>query len=278
MRHLIFFCGFFLFLLFFFLRLSMVNKELAEQVFGYFGLILWSFQMAPQVYKNYRLRSTEGVSPYMLLLWVLSGVALGNYNIGLGVAIPLIVQPQLFVLITLLCLVQELYFDRGWRKATSLATFVGVLMVAGAVEVGLTYAYREAAARGDERAIQFFGVLPVMLILLGFVPQYWDILYHRRVQGISHVFLFMDFFGSVFSTISLAFRPSIDALSLVNYIGIAVFDAGIWLLYYAFLWIPGLQKKNKRDDVKDVEHNSTSSVATVDKDVAEANKPAKDTP
>lgn len=80
----------------------------------------------------------------------------------------------------------------------------------------------------------------------------------------------MDFFGSIFSTISLgmsfgatswyymysfsyynetAFRDEIDALDLANYIAIACFDVGILVLYYIFEWYH--KKKgatNKSDD------------------------------
>ncbi|KAI9307516.1 PQ loop repeat-domain-containing protein, partial [Cunninghamella echinulata] len=209
----------------------MVDYVILEQVFGYLGLFLWSFQLAPQVYKNYRRGSTEGLSPWAMLIWVVSGIFLGNYNIGLQVAIPLIIQPQLFSFIAAICVTQELYYQKKWSKHYSFLALLMISIVIGALEVGLVYAYRRAESDGVERAIQFFGILPVVTVLVGFLPQYWDIFVHRRVEGISHVFLFMDFFGSVFSTISLAFRPSIDVLSLVNYIGIALFDAGIFILY-----------------------------------------------
>ncbi|KAI8084593.1 uncharacterized protein BX664DRAFT_337347 [Halteromyces radiatus] len=226
----------------------MVNKDLVEQVFAYFGLVLWSFQMAPQVYKNYKRSSTEGVSPWMMIIWIFSGTVLGNYNIGLGVAIPLIVQPQLFVFICSICFGQELYYGRGWSKTSSWAMYIGTLVVMAGLEVGLTFAFKRAQFDQNERAIQFFGILPVVSILFGFLPQYWDIFTHCRVEGVSHLFLFMDFFGSVFSIISLAFRPTIDILSLVNYIGIAIFDAGIFILYYIFQWYNGNKGKDSKDD------------------------------
>jgi hypothetical protein len=48
-----------------------------------------------------------------------------------------------------------------------------------------------------------FGVIPVVLIVIGFLPQYWEIFVSKRVHGISHVFLAMDFLGSIFSILSL---------------------------------------------------------------------------
>ncbi|SAL95482.1 hypothetical protein [Absidia glauca] len=238
----------------------MVDRNLVEQVFSYFGLVLWSFQMAPQVYKNWKRGSTEGVSPYTMLIWMFSGMLLGNYNVGLRVAIPLIVQPQLFVLICAMCFGQELYYGRGWSKTASWAMYWVSLVVLAGIEVGLTFAYRLAEANGNSRAIEFFGVVPVVSILFGFLPQYWDIFKHRRVEGVSHVFLFMDFFGSVFSTISLG---NYKLLHLVNYIGIAIFDVGIVILYYVFQWYNGNKGIKRGDDTTKEEVHWDIEASTV---------------
>ncbi|CAO3582053.1 unnamed protein product [Absidia cylindrospora] len=239
----------------------MVDCNLVEQVTGYFGLVLWSFQMAPQVYKNYRRGLTEGVSPWTMLIWIFSGCTLANYNISLGVAIPFIVQPHLFYFICAMCLAQELYYGHGWSKSKSWMLYIGTLVIMGGIEVGLIFAYKRAELDQNDRAIEFFGVLPVVTILFGFLPQYWDIFRHHRVEGVSHVFLFMDFFGSLFSTISLAYRPNIDILSLVNYIGIAVFDVGIFVLYYIFQWYNGnIGKANDTDSEKDFDARSEKTM------------------
>lgn len=59
--------------------------------------------------------------------------------------------------------------------------------------------------------------------------------------------------------LSIAFRPTIDTLSLVNYIGIAVFDVGIVILYYIFQWYNG-NTGIKRDG----DHDTTKEVAQWD--------------
>lgn len=88
----------------------------------------------------------------------------------------------------------------------------------------------------------------------------------------------MDFFGSMFSTISLgmlfrttnitcidsccctAFRDEIDALDLANYIAIACFDVGILVLYYMFEWyhkrkgVTG-NDEDKTQNSKELSHN-----------------------
>ncbi|KAJ8659437.1 hypothetical protein O0I10_004802 [Lichtheimia ornata] len=212
------------------------NTYIVEQVFGYLGLVMWSFQLVPQIYKSYRRKTTEGVSPWAMLIWALSGVFLGNYNIGVQVAVPLIVQPQLFSFFAYVCLAQELYYRYLWNRWRSTAAFIFLCLASSGLEIGLVFGYWAADHHHNKQVIDFFGLLPVVAILVGFIPQYWSIARERRVEGISHVFLGMDCLGSVFSCISLAFRSEIDALTLVNYLSIAVLDLGIIFLYYVFKW------------------------------------------
>ncbi|KAI9314813.1 PQ loop repeat-domain-containing protein [Dichotomocladium elegans] len=225
----------------------MGERYIAEQVFGYLGLVLWSFQLVPQVIKSYRRKSTDGVSPWTMLIWAMSGALLGNYNIGIQVAVPLIVQPQLFTFIAHICLVQELHYSHRWSLWKASLAFVLLCIFTAGLEIGLVFAFWAAEKRHLDRAIEFFGVLPVVTIIVGFLPQYIHIFRERRVEGVSHGFLFMDFFGSVFSSISLAFRSEIDALTIVNYTSIAILDIGIVLLYYFFEYLHRKKQLIKRD-------------------------------
>lgn len=76
-----------------------------------------------------------------MLIWALSGVFLGNYNIGVQVAIPLIVQPQLFSFLAYVCLGQELYYRYHWNGWRSAAAFAFLCLASGGLEVGLVFGY-----------------------------------------------------------------------------------------------------------------------------------------
>ncbi|CAO3635730.1 unnamed protein product [Mucor fragilis] len=214
----------------------MVNRYMVEQVFSYFGLVFWSLQLAPQAYKTYRRGTSTGVSVWTMLIWTSAGVFMGVYNIGLGVAIALWIQPQIFTFIACICLFQEFRYQHKWPLKKTCIGFVSSCLFFSGLEIGLVFAFKKAEQVENQGAIHFFGILPVVTILGGFLPQYYEIFRDKRVIGISHLFLAMDFFGSIFSTISLAFRDEIDALDLANYIAIACFDVGILVLYYIFEW------------------------------------------
>ncbi|KAI8981608.1 hypothetical protein BDF20DRAFT_862010 [Mycotypha africana] len=233
----------------------MTNRYIVEQVFGYFGLVFWSLQLAPQAYKTYRRGTSTGVSVWMMLIWSIAGVFMGVYNIGLDVSIGLWIQPQIFTFISCICVFQELLYQHQLPQWTVYVGFVITCVLLAALEVGLVYAYKRAEQVGIQGVLTLFGVLPVIFILAGFLPQYYEIFRKRRVVGVSHIFLAMDFSGSIFSIISLVFRDVIDYLDLANYIAIACFDVGILLLYYVFEWYQKrlLTNKDVYEDYNDTE-------------------------
>jgi uncharacterized protein with PQ loop repeat len=69
---------------------------LAANILGTIGTVCWCVQLLPQIWRNYRTKSTEGLPASMMLLWSISGVPFGVYAIAQQFNIPLIVQPQCF--------------------------------------------------------------------------------------------------------------------------------------------------------------------------------------
>jgi uncharacterized protein with PQ loop repeat len=69
---------------------------LAANILGTIGTVCWCVQLVPQIWRNYRTKSTEGLPESMMLLWSISGVPFGVYAIAQQFNIPLIVQPQCF--------------------------------------------------------------------------------------------------------------------------------------------------------------------------------------
>lgn len=80
------------------------------------------------------------------------------------------------------------------------------------------------------------GILPVVLLFLGFLPQYADFWKSHSVQGVSMMFITADAAGSVFSIISLALREKFDLLAAMNYVIVLVCDLVVvgFYFYYRF--------------------------------------------
>ncbi|KAI8370043.1 hypothetical protein EDC96DRAFT_502835 [Choanephora cucurbitarum] len=229
-----------------------MSRYLAEQVCSYFGLVLWSLQLAPQAWKTYKRGTSTGVSVWTMCIWSFAGIFLGCYNFGIQVTIALCIQPQIFAFIATICVFQEFRYQHRWSRFNTLAGFVVACLVFAGIEVGLVFALEEAIEVNNQRAVQFFGVLPVVFVIVGFLPQYYEIFRERRVIGVSHVFLAMDFFGSVFSIVSLVCGDYIDVLALVNYIAIGCLDVGILTLYYVFEWYQSRKEKDTETAIKEI--------------------------
>ncbi len=73
----------------------------AADILGTIGTVLWCIQLIPQIWQNWRRKSTEGVPPLMMILWAVCGPPFGVYVIVQNFNIPLQVQPQCFTFLTI---------------------------------------------------------------------------------------------------------------------------------------------------------------------------------
>ncbi|KAG0365500.1 hypothetical protein BGX24_004125 [Mortierella sp. AD032] len=80
--------------------------------------------------------------------------------------------------------------------------------------------------------VEAAGIIPILLLVLGFIPQYIDIYRDRSVVGVSMAFIAADAAGAIFSIISLCFRSEFDLLATCNYIAVLVCDAIV-----VFFWV-----------------------------------------
>ncbi|CAI2179565.1 7164_t:CDS:2 [Funneliformis geosporum] len=207
-----------------------------ENVFGLIGTIIWSFQLIPQAYKNWRRKTTRGLSQMMILQWTIANVFFGTYAIVLKLSIPLIIQPQLFGIICLFVYIQFLYYDspklKGSKVKNATLFILSSLLFAGC-EVCSVYGIREANTRNIRWPEKVFGIIS---------PE------EKYVIGISLIFMALDMSGALFSVLSLAFRPPpFDTIASLTYISVFVLDGLIVTLYYFLNWF---HARKYHDDVE----------------------------
>ncbi|KAG0275203.1 hypothetical protein BGZ95_009076 [Linnemannia exigua] len=82
--------------------------------------------------------------------------------------------------------------------------------------------------------VEAAGIIPILLLVLGFIPQYIDIYRDRSVVGVSMAFIAADAAGAIFSIISLCFRNEFDLLATCNYIAVLVCDLIVVLFWGYF--------------------------------------------
>lgn len=204
---------------------------------------LTKLQLIPQIIKNYRRHSTEGLHPTMYLTWALGGIPLGVYNLVKGFNVALLVQPHILILLSLIAWAQCYYYDTiwGWVRAAMAATLLGLLI--GGIEVGLYFGLRLAHSRGSDWPLVLMAVLAAVLLSLGVLRHYVEIFKARSVQGISFLFVSLDAAGDLVSILSLLFEAHIDIVGIVIYSVELVLWIGIGMLGFYFRFVPWLTHK-----------------------------------
>ncbi|KAF8489312.1 PQ loop repeat-domain-containing protein, partial [Gautieria morchelliformis] len=200
-------------------------NNVAENVLGTIGTVLWTGQILPQIWKSWREHSTEGLSIYLVFLWAVSAIFLGVYNVSQNINIPLIIQPQLFGTFCALSWTQCLHYTHKrpfWFCALVLAAYC---IVGAAFETGMVFISQHQLRKGNSRPVQFFGIFASVLIAIGLFPQYWDIWKRKKVVGISYLFMAVDISGGLFSLLSLAFKAQFDIVAAITYALVVVMDA-----------------------------------------------------
>ncbi|THU86248.1 hypothetical protein K435DRAFT_370325 [Dendrothele bispora CBS 962.96] len=207
-------------------------NAVAENVLGTIGTICWTVQLLPQIYKSHRLKSTEGLSDWLVLLWGIAAAFLGTYNVIQDLNIPLIVQPQIFGTLSFISWGQCQFYGRKRSLQLSFLYFLLIMAIAAAFETGMVFAVRPPYQSGNgsaKSAVQFFGIFTSVLLAVGLLPQYYEIWKYKVVLGISVLFMIVDAMGGLFSVLSLVFKPKFDVVAGVAYSVVFVMDCLIVL-------------------------------------------------
>ncbi|KAI0924063.1 hypothetical protein AcW1_006845 [Taiwanofungus camphoratus] len=222
----------------------MPTNKAAENALGTMGAICWTIQLVPQIWKSWRRKSTEGLSHWLVLLWGLSGAFLGVYAIVQDLNIPLIIQPQLFGILSFVSWTQCQYYGNKRPLAQCIVTSGCIAAVAGGFQAGMVFAVRPAYHKGDDWSVKVFGIISSVIIAVALLPQYYEIYRHREVIGISVLFMAIDLLGGVFSDLSLAFKAHFDVVAGVTYSLVVVMDGIVILL--ALILNPRARRCRKR--------------------------------
>ncbi|KAI9228635.1 MAG: PQ loop repeat-domain-containing protein [Piptocephalis tieghemiana] len=179
-----------------------------NQVFGYFAFFFWSFQLAPQVWKNHKRRTTAGFSLALVISWFIGSILQGVYTISQSYAAPLILQPEVFSIFVLLCFLQYLRYDRKISPLYTGLIGLGLILISAALQVGLVMAVTATEERRLGISTVALGLVPSLLFVLGLIPQVIE-LFRPGGQGadaLSLPFLAIDSLGALFSILSLYYQ------------------------------------------------------------------------
>ncbi|KAL4960171.1 PQ-loop repeat-containing protein [Aspergillus stella-maris] len=219
-----------------------MDNPVAANVLGTMGAVLWSLQLLPQIWKNYRRHSTKSLSTTFFLAWAIAGVPLGVYNIAESFNVALQVQPNILIFLSLVTWSQCKYYGDKWtlKRVGFVATTIAVVL--GGIEAGLFYGIRTANDRGQDWAAILMASLAAALLAGGVLRHYLDMFRTKSDAGLSLRFAILDASGDVVSLLSVGFQPTIDVLGVVVY----ATELGVWIgLMVIVLWFRVV--KGRRD-------------------------------
>ena len=215
----------------------MPASALWENIFATISLICWSIHLVPQVWLNFKRKSTAGMSVEMVGCWYTGSMLLNPFGLYRELAIPLIIQSHTFSFFAMTCVLQHYWYDgalrpfkikyppapeetrpRHWRAAT-IAFLITAFYWVG-VELGVLMALR---ASNSEVLIACIALTPLVFSVSGIISQVVASIRQKSTHGLSKFALWLDFAGGVTGVLSLFFREGpFDYLAAGIYITVTV--------------------------------------------------------
>ncbi|KAH9861381.1 hypothetical protein J1614_011127 [Plenodomus biglobosus] len=210
------------------LRLYLVLSELC---------ICWCVQIIPQIWHNWRRKSTEGLPGTMLILWSICGVPFGVYAIVQNFNFALKFQPQAFAGLTLIAWGQTLYYQNKWKAWTATVATIALAGSFALMEMILILTLRGPYSRGVEWPMMLMAISASVIQIVGLIPPYFELAKRNgRVIGIDFWFLIIDYAGAFFSLMAVVAQQWFDALGASLYIACMVLETGIFASQAIWMW------------------------------------------
>ncbi|MCJ1473082.1 hypothetical protein MMC13_001732 [Lambiella insularis] len=218
----------------------------AANVLGTIGTVCWSIQLIPQIWTNWKSKSTEGLPGATMLLWAISAVPFGTYAIVQNFNIPIQIQPHIFCALAMVNWAQILIYNNAWRIWTASLLSFGITALFAGLEAILIVTLRGPTIAGDTNPMTVVGIIASILVAAGLIPPYYEIWKRKgQVVGFNFLFLTVDISGATFSLMALLVQHSFDILGGVLYIICLVLEGGIFLSHG--IWLLRTRRNRKSD-------------------------------
>ncbi|KAI5795937.1 PQ loop repeat-domain-containing protein [Pyronema domesticum] len=259
---------------------AQTSTPLAATILGLIGTVLWCIQLIPQIWRNWRTKTTTGLPASMMLLWAISGIPFGVYAILQNFNLPLQIQPQVFMALSMLTFAQCLLYSNRFSTLISCLLSLALLLAFAGIEVALIFTLRPLYRAGNVSPVFAIGIIASILLAAGLLPPYKEVwLRGGMVAGISFVFLGIDWCGAFFSLMSLVAQESFDEMAGGMYCVVLALESGLFLCHGIWWVVRG--RKMTRDERGRLERlekddvNDASSTGEEDLEAGESEKGAE---
>lgn len=205
------------------------------QVLGYLAFVCFQLILFPQIHKNYTRKTTQGLSIAMIYMWQFSAGSTTTYFVWTKQPVSLILQLGSFAVLTIVILAQHLKYTLAKSNL-----YIAMASLANAVcSLALFALYYIAMDEGEKAGhtwvpVLLGGILPGIVLSVGFFPQYHIIIRDKSTEGVSVYFSMLDLLGSFFS-MGAIFLTEVDWVALSHYLLIVFFEA-IMVLFCLYIY------------------------------------------
>lgn len=200
----------------------------AETALAIIGAVLWAVLPIPQIIKSFRLKSTKGLSPLLMLLWAISALFVSAYAIVRDLSLALQIEPHLFGIFAAISWCQCLLYEQGLSLRHTIGAFVCFVGLYGFIEVTSIYTMLYSLEHNVAIPSMLYGYAASVLTIVGLIPQFMEIFRLKQVIGISMIFLWIGIMGGFFMFASLCCRPKLDYAAAAVYLATSFLNLLIW--------------------------------------------------
>jgi hypothetical protein len=178
------------------------GDSVAVPVLGYISVVCWCLIFCPQLWQNYKLAGTVGLSLSTFLLWGFTGFAAAAFIVYQHGDISLVIQ-WLMMSTTSFGVVFQIYWYNTFKNDLSLslrfarASLVTLCWVAGSIGwlVGALYLFRAEISPAVPLALG--AILPSVTVAVGFFPQIWEFYKVQGGEAYSSMLAWLDITGCI---------------------------------------------------------------------------------
>ncbi|KAI5817656.1 PQ loop repeat-domain-containing protein [Pyronema omphalodes] len=253
---------------------AQTSTPLAATILGLIGTIFWCIQLIPQIWRNWRTKTTTGLPASMMLLWAISGIPFGVYAILQNFNLPLQIQPQVFMVLSMVTFAQCLLYSNRFSAIISSLLSLALLLAFAGIEVALIFTLRPLYHAGNISPVFAIGIIAAILLAAGLLPPYKEVwLRGGMVAGISFVFLGIDWCGAFFSLMSLVAQETFDEMAGGMYCVVLALESGLFLCHGIWWLVRG--RKMSKEEIERLERlekedvNDSSSTGEEDLEAGE---------
>jgi uncharacterized protein with PQ loop repeat len=115
------------------------------------------------------------------------------------------------------------------------------------VVVGLSFAFAAASANNVAWVIDAMGIIPTVIAVFGYFPQYVELYKTRNPHGVSLVFLTIDLIGAAFAIAALFLADEFIIVASLLYFSIALCSSILFTATVSLRIVQWRQAKRTKD-------------------------------